>query len=163
MTRRFPLSLLGAAALLTLAGCFPTTMYYRAGATVDGVRGDEVACGRLALAQAPVEKEREIIPGEWIPGAVRCDEKNRCRRDPPFRTPPRVIVYDVNEDLRSLIARQCMAEKGYDRISLPACSDGVAAQVTPAVTRTLPRLNDKACVIRRGGGNFQVVPLVTAG
>lgn len=146
------------ALLLALAGC-SQTIYYRAGASTDRARTDEIACGRLALSQAPVEKEREIIPGRFIPGEVICDANNTCRRTPGRRTPPEIIVRDVNEELRRLIARQCMADRGYDRVTLPNCSEAVKAQVRPAVTKVMPTISGKACVIGRGAQGYQIVPL----
>jgi len=151
--------LAGLAALaLLFAGC-SETLYYRAGASTEAARADEVSCGRLALAQAPVEKEREVIPGRYIPGPVVCDANNNCRQRPGRRLPPEIIVRDVNEELRRLIARQCMAERGYERVSLPYCSDAVKAQVTPAVTRKMPALPARACIIKRGVDGYQIVGL----
>ena len=148
-----------AALALLIAGC-SETIYYQAGATTASARADEVACGRIALAPAPVAREREIIPGEDVPGPVICDANNNCRRTPGRRLPPRVIVRDVNEELRRLIGRQCMAERGYERVSLPYCSEAVQAQVTPAVTRRMPALTTgRACIIKRGVDSYQIVQL----
>ncbi|OWU83585.1 hypothetical protein ATO6_17090 [Oceanicola sp. 22II-s10i] len=156
---RFP-RLLPALAVLTLLGaCLPYSLYYRAGATTDRARADEVACGRIALSQAPVAIEREWIPGEVYRGRPICDDKGRCRPGPVRRSPPQLYERDVNEELRGMIARQCMADRGYQRVTLPACSEAVSKAVTPGITRTMPRINGKACVIRRGGDNYQIVPI----
>ncbi len=127
MKRVHALRLFAAAgAALLLGGCLPTTLYHKAGTPVHDARADEIACKRIALAQAPVEREHEIIPGPLLRGPLVCDDQNNCYREPPWRAPPEIIVRDVNEDLRNLIARQCMADRGYDRITLPACSQEVA-------------------------------------
>jgi hypothetical protein len=143
---------------LLFAGC-SETIYYQPGASTAEAQADEVACGRIALAQAPVEKETEIIPGRYLPGPVVCDANNNCRRQPGRRLPPQIITRDVNEELRRLIARQCMAERGYERLTLPYCSEEVKAQVTPAITRRMPQLSGRACIIRRGADRYQIVGL----
>lgn len=162
MTRSTLTRLAGAALLLTvLGGCLSQTLYYRSGASIDRARADEVECGRIALAQAPVAREREVIHDALLPGPVICeviDGERQCYREPPWAAPPRVVVRDVNKELRALIARQCMADRGYDRVTLPACSDQVAASVTPAITRVMPRLTPQSCVIRQGGEKYQIVP-----
>ncbi len=155
MFNRLAVGLVG---IVMLGGCLPYTLYHRAGVTTDTARGDEVACGRIALAQAPVAMEREIIPGDIVQGPDICDAQGRCRPGPVREIPDRYRLRDVNEDLRNLIARQCMAERGYDRVTLPACSDAIARSVAPAITRVMPKLTSKACVIRRGGESYQIVP-----
>ncbi|WP_375690844.1 hypothetical protein [Pseudooceanicola sp. LIPI14-2-Ac024] len=145
------------AAFLLLVGC-TETIYYQAGTTTDAARRDEVECGRIALQQAPVEREAEFIPGDIFPGPIICDKNNNCRRGPPTVTPDRLVTRDVNEDLRALITRQCMADRGYQKLALPICSDAVASSVAPQITTTMPDLTNNACVIRRGAGNFQIVP-----
>lgn len=147
-----------AALALLVAGC-SETIYYQPGASTTETRADEIACGRIALAQAPVEKETEIIPGRYLPGPVVCDANNNCHRRPGRRLPPEIITRDVNEELRRLIARQCMAERGYDRVTLPYCSEAVKAQVTPAITRRMPQLSGRACIIKRGPDAYQLVGL----
>jgi len=90
---------------------------------------------------------------------VVCDANNNCRRQPGRRLPPQIITRDVNEELRRLIARQCMAERSYERLTLPYCSEEVKAQVTPAITRRMPQLSGRACIIRRGADRYQIVGL----
>ncbi|MDF1855815.1 hypothetical protein [Pseudooceanicola sp.] len=151
-------TLLALPLLALLAGCLPYTLYHRSGVSVDDVRRDEVDCGRIALAQAPVEMELDIIPGRVIMQPVICDAAGNCRGGRARELPDRHIRRDVNEELRRLIARQCMAERGYQRLTLPACSEQISKAVEPAITRVLPKLTPQACVIRRGGENYQIVP-----
>ncbi|MWB77451.1 hypothetical protein GLS40_05385 [Pseudooceanicola sp. 216_PA32_1] len=150
---------LPAFALLALLGaCGSETIYYRPGVEVTRAQGDEVACGRSALADAPVRMEREVIPGDYVPPHKHCDAAGNCLVEPGFWQPDRFVTRDVNKDLRRQIARQCMAEKGYQRITLPACSNGVKAAVPPAITTVMPRLTSQACVIQRPNDYYQIVP-----
>ncbi len=151
--------ILAALGLTLLAGCLPTTLYYRAGQDVNDARRDEIACKRIALDQAPVEIEQEIIPGDITRDPPICDAAGNCRPGRAHRSPPRIIRTDVNKELRGLIERQCMADRGYQRVTLPACSDSVVKSVTPAVTRVMPPITGKACIIRRGSENYQIVPI----
>ena len=158
-----PARLLRCGALLGLVGllaaCGSETLYYRPGIEVTRAQGDEVTCGRTALAQAPVRMEREIIPGRFIPPRKFCNKAGQCAIEPAQWTPDCYVTNDVNKDLRSRIARQCMAEKGYQRITLPPCSDAVRASVPPAITTVMPRITSTsgACVIQRQNGYYQIV------
>lgn len=143
---------------LALAGCGPMDLYYKPGASVAGIERASLDCMLEAERQVPVRNVTRVIPGRWIPGRRVCRAPDQCYDLPGRMTPPRVITEDINIGLRDRAAALCMADRGYARISLPACPPEVEKRVTPAVTITMPkRLSKNACVIRRPNGAFQVV------
>jgi len=145
-----------ALALALLSAC-STTINYRPGASTETVRKDELTCEREAYAEAPVRIVRDYVPGQLVRGAPICSAPGQCRPGPVYREPGRWISYDANEDRRSVVVRQCLAARGYQRVTLPNCSDTVRAAVPPAVTITQPALRKGACVIRRGDDRYQIV------
>ena len=67
------------------------------------------------------------------------------------------MTFDPNEDLRNRVEAQCMADKGFAPVSIPACPRNVARAAPTRATTTLPALNPKSCVIRNSDGSFQIV------
>ncbi len=133
-------------------------LYYKPGTPVSNVQRDELNCTVEAERKVPVRNVTRIIPGRFIPGRRICDAAGNCRVTPPYWTEPVVITEDANLELRDRVAAQCMADRGYARISLPPCPPEVERAVPPAITMVMPKnLSPKACVIRRAGGQFQIV------
>ena len=150
-------SVAGLALLLALGACGSYSLYYRDGAEVSRAKADELACETAAYQQAPVRIERDIDYGDVIALPPVCSPDGSCRPGGYRRLPPRVYTYDANAGLRATVERQCMAERGYERVSLPVCSEQVASQVQPGITRVLPARASGTCVIRRGGDQYQIV------
>jgi len=137
-----------------LSGCAPLPVYYREGAPVAQVARDEAACRAAALAEAPVEIRRRYIPPVY-------DYRTTCL--PAGCSTYRVLIaprhydsYDANEGRRATAARQCMADRGYARISLPACDPDQAAAAAEAGD-VQPPLTESSCVIRRETGAPRIV------
>lgn len=145
-------------ATVLLTGCGPMGLYYKPGVSMNAIERDEVACTLKAEREVPVRNVSRVIPGEWVPGRKVCPRKGKCHVTPGYMTPSRVVTEDANLGLRNRVAALCMQDRGYSRINLPPCPREVAQSVPSAVTTEMPkRLSPRACVIRHGGGAFQVV------
>lgn len=143
--------------LAALCGCFPVSTYYREGALVSALERDETACEVQALRDAPVANQVRQGPPRYIPGARICDAAGACVTRPGRYVPGPVYSVDVNADLRRRVAQQCMADRGYVPVTLPACPPGIAQAAPAGATTRLPKLRPEACAIRNSDGSFQIV------
>ena len=143
-------------ALFLLSGCVQQ-IYYRDGATVQDIARDRDFCALQALEAAPRKIEHIIVPTPLSPPRRVCDAGGNCRVDHPNPSFPQFETYDANADRRALLTRQCLADRGVHVVKLPICDATVKKSVPVAVTRHLPRLTDRSCIIQRGGGAFQIV------
>jgi len=139
---------------LVLPGCAPLPVYHREGAPVAQVARDEAACKAAALAEAPVEIRRRYIPPVY-------DYRTTCL--PAGCSTYRVLIapghydsYDANEGRRATAAKQCMADKGYARIRLPACDPNQVA-AAPDTGGVQPPITEGSCVIRPETGAPRIV------
>lgn len=142
--------------LTVLCACVQE-IYYREGMTTAEIRRASDACALEALDQAPVRTETRVLPGRFIPARTVCDGQGNCTTRPAHQEFPRFESFDANEDRRALLTRTCLASRGIDRVSLPYCDGRTRDAVEPGVTRILPRLTDRACLIPRGSGAYQIV------
>ena len=143
--------------MLGLIGC-TQQIYYRAGADVTALQRAQDACALRAQEEAPYRPQTRILPPRIIPAQKVCDAQGNCQVIPATQGFPEFETVDANKDRRALIARQCLAEQGIDRVSLPYCSSVQRATVTPGITRVLPVLSETSCLIPRGNGAYQIVP-----
>ena len=132
--------LLSACALL--AACANMTTYYKTGTTLDAIAKAELACARQADIEVP-----PLIIVETFP----------VYGPPPKKGMPPVLLYwktdyiDMNEARRARAKAHCMAEAGFDRVSIPYCTDEqLGGQSFRPLTKT-PPLDDSICAIRRDG------------
>ncbi len=155
MTRVF-LTLCGAA--LALASCAPLTTYYKPGVSVNRLDRDTTACKVKALRDVPQSIVIKRYPPEYVPPLRNCDAAGNCRivRAGYYR-PGETFRYDPNDALRRNVERQCMADRGYGRVTIQPCPDNVARAATPKATARLPELTPNSCVIRNSDGSFQIV------
>ncbi|MEO0936724.1 MAG: hypothetical protein AAFY38_01065 [Pseudomonadota bacterium] len=143
--------------LAALGACFPVSTYYREGVTLSSLERDETACEVRALRDVPVANQVRQDPPRYIPGARICDASGACVTRPGRYVPGPVYTVDVNADLRRRVTQQCMADRGYVPVTLPACPPGVAQAAPPGATTRLPKLRPEACAIRNSDGSFQIV------
>ena len=132
-----------ACALLGLAGaCVNMNTYYKTGTTMEAIARDDLACARRADIEVP---PRIIVEHHPVYGP------------PPKPGAPPVILYwrteytDINEARRARAKAHCMAEAGYDRVSIPYCTD---EQIAGRAFRPLPKtppLDGSICAVRRDG------------
>ncbi|WP_420555878.1 hypothetical protein [Roseovarius sp.] len=153
--KRFRVALFACVALL-LAGCLPTTVYYKEGAPVSGVARDHTQCDVDALRQVPVRTLTRYIPPTYSYRQV-CNGAGACRTVRVILSPGRWERYDANEGLRARVARQCMADQGYEKVSLKPCPPEVVEATVITATRVQPPLTEKSCAIRIKGGKYQIV------
>ncbi|MDV4144144.1 MULTISPECIES: hypothetical protein [Shimia] len=130
-------------ALLGLAGaCVNMNTYYKTGTTMEAISKDDLACARQADIDVP---PRIIVENHPVYGP------------PPKPGAPPVLLYwrteyiDINEGRRARAKALCMAEAGYDRVSIPYCTD---EQIDGRAFRPLaktPPLDGSICAVRRDG------------
>lgn len=130
------------AGAVLLSGCVDMNTYYKTGTTLNAISKAELACAR----QADVEVPPHIIVQSY----------------PVYGPPPKpgmapVLLYwrtertDINAGRRARAKAHCMAEAGYDRVSIPYCTnEQIAGQSFRPLTKT-PPLDDSICAIRRDG------------
>ncbi|MGK7652972.1 hypothetical protein ACSQ76_11330 [Roseovarius sp. B08] len=142
--------------VLTLSGCLPTNVYYREGAPVSGVERDRTQCDVAALRQVPVRTLTRFIPPTYSYRPI-CNGAGKCRTVRVLLSPGRWESYDANEGLRARVARQCMADQGYQKVSLKPCPPEVVEATVITATRVQPPLTENSCAIRIKGGKYQIV------
>jgi hypothetical protein len=135
--------------LTGLAGCASYSGYYREGQTVARLSADETTCEVLGVQQVPPNTQVRRTPVELIPEREFCDRAGNCRVIPARLEGGEVYTFDANDDLRNRVVAQCMADKGYTRVTVPACSDQVAQVAISRAPSVLPPLGPNVCVARR--------------
>jgi len=143
--------------LVALGGCLPLQTYYRAGASVAQLQSDQLACEVKALKDAPVAVQTRIGPPHYIPARKHCNHAGKCVVKGGFWVRGDVYNVDVNAELRERVELQCMAGRGYEPASIPACPPGIAQSAPQGVTDVLPPLTAQSCVIRNQNGTIQIV------
>lgn len=140
---------------LVLAACGPLSMYYKAGTPVSEVNRTMINCEVEALEKVPMDRRIERDPVRIVPRRV-CDSAGNCS---VFydRVGGGVRTWDANADLRARVTNQCMIDKGYSNVDLPACPQAIRNAATAGATTVLPRLAPNSCVIRNNDGTFQIV------
>lgn len=149
-------------ALGALAGCDTSlSTFYKPGVAVTSLERDQTQCEVQALRDAPVANEARQDPPTFYPGRRICNSNGQCYREPGYWIPGRFYTVDVNAGLRNRVLTQCMADKGYQPVTIPACAPAVKQAVAPKQTSTLPTLAPNTCVIKYDGGAWQLVTPVT--
>ncbi len=145
-------------ALLLLAACAtPLSIYYRPGVSVARMQTDQTRCQVSALRDAPVASQIRQRPPIYVPGRRVCDASGVCYTEPGYWVEGAIYTVDPNADLRARLETMCMAAKGYQPVSIPACPGAIAQAAAPARTRQLPTLSENSCAIRNQDGSWQIV------
>lgn len=147
---------------LALAACAPLTLYHRPGASVARMQTDQLNCEVRALKDAPVASEIRQRPPVFFPGRQICNGLD-CFYRPGYWLDGGIYTVDVNQDLRGRVQDRCMAQSGYQPVTVALCNAAVKSAVTPGQTRTLPTLTPTACSIRYDDGSWQIVNPVNPG
>ena len=137
--------------LLFLSGCLPVSTYYAEGVSAAQLARDDTGCDVAALRDAPVANQTRQSPPILVPQRV-CNAAGQCYNRGGYWVPGELYTVDVNAELRQRIKAQCMADRGYRPVELPACPKGVAQAAPPGPSPVLPRLNANSCAIRTDGG-----------
>ncbi|WP_424986726.1 hypothetical protein [Microbulbifer sp. S227A] len=141
---------------MMVGACGPLSLYYRPGAEVSRMQTDATRCEVDALRDAPVANEIRQRPPVYFPGNRYCTG-NGCYYNPGYWVDGGLYSVDVNQDLRRRVMDICMAEKGYQPVSIPRCAANVASAAPRVATSTLPTLARNSCAIRYDDGSWQIV------
>lgn len=144
-------------AVAAVTGCAPLDTYYKPGASVAAVTRQTTTCEVSALAQVPTSTQIRQNPPRFIPARQICNSSGKCRTIPGYYQPGTTYTVDVNAPLRGRVTQQCMADKGFVPVTIPACPSSVANAAPARATQTLPTLRENSCVIRNSDGSFQIV------
>jgi hypothetical protein len=153
MPKRRALLLLASAAPI-LAACVPVEIYYREDAPYARLSRDFTACEVSAVQQVPANTQLGSTPVYRAPLETDCvtlGTSVQCTTTGGEIYGGEVYSFDSNEELRGRVLAQCMAERGYRRMSLPRCTSAQIAAAGPATNR-LPALGPGACVAPARGG-----------
>ena len=142
---------------IVLGACVPLSIYYKPGASVSRLERDTTQCQVDALSKAPVASQIRQEPPTYVPERKICDAAGNCTIRPGFWKDGQIYTVDVNQGLRGRVEEQCMADRGYQPVSIPACPSSVSQAVPAAATRTLPQLSPSSCAIRNRDGSWQIV------
>ena len=140
-----------------LTACGPLTLFYKPGVSVTQMQDDTTRCEVEALRDAPVANQVRQRPPIYFPGQRFCNSMGQCGYTQGYWVQGSVYTVDVNRDLRARVTDMCMARKGYQPVSLPPCSQSVAAAAPAQATTRLPQIEPNSCVIRYDSGNWQIV------
>ncbi|WP_298835960.1 hypothetical protein [uncultured Roseobacter sp.] len=140
-----------------LVACAPVTMYYDAGAEVSRLETDLLNCQVSAAQNVPVSNQVRRDPPQYYPARRVCRRDGSCYTTGGFFDPGNVYTVDVNAGLRARVTNQCMEERGYRQVSIPRCSGDISRNAIPAVTRVLPELTPKSCIISNKDKTWQIL------
>lgn len=147
--------------LLGLASCGPLPVYYRVGANVAQLQTDTLSCEVKALKEAPVANEIRHRPPVFYPGGQYCSGGN-CWSRPGYWVDGGTYTVDVNLGLRNRLEQSCMANRGYQLIDLPRCSQQqIAAYLSQPGSQTTrgkqPKLSETSCALRLKDGTTRIL------
>ncbi len=130
--------------LLALSSCTEFTTFYQPGMTKTQRNVDQAQCNRVASDRFP-----PYIVTDWYP---------------IYNSDGRIIghrpeQYDVNAGKRYTEARNCMTERGYQRVTIPYCKDEQLAGRNYAPIQVAPELSDNICGLRTEGNNRVLIDL----
>lgn len=151
------LVLLVSFAIMLLGACAPLSTYYRPGAEVSRMQSDLLKCDVRALDSAPVATVWRQGPPRYIPSRRYCYNDGRCYYRGGYYIQGDIYSVDANRSLRNRVQNQCMADRGYQPVSIPACSQAVQNQVPVARMSVMPELTENSCAIKYRDGSWQVV------
>ena len=147
--------LVSASAFVLVTGCLPVSTYYAEGVSVAKMDRDTLRCEVRAMQQAPVANQTRQHPAQYVT-QQSCDSYGNCHEYSRW-IPGSFYTVDVNTSLRERIQKQCMGERGYRQVEIPACGPEVEKNAPAKSTTIMPRLGPDSCAIRQNNGRFLVV------
>jgi hypothetical protein len=145
------------AALTALSACMPLTIYHKTGVEVTRMERDRTDCAVRALNAAPVATQVRQTPPVFVPARQVCNSAGVCTVIPGYWEPGHIYTVDPNEGLRARVQDQCMADRGYAPVSIPACPAGIRNAAPVQASTRLPAITPRSCVIRYDDGSWQIV------
>ncbi|MFK7881258.1 hypothetical protein [Roseobacter sp.] len=144
-------------AFSVLVSCAPLSIYHKEGAQVTRMQTDLLDCEIAALSDVPVNNQIRQEPPIYVPARRYCDAAGRCHSVGGYFEQGRIYTVDLNADLRGRAEAQCMAQRGYQPVTLPNCPSNVFRAAPKTETRVLPRLTEQSCAIKYQDGSWQIV------
>ncbi len=154
--------------LALLAACEMTPQYlsdyYRAGVSPGKIQADKTSCQITALREVPRAMATGQTPTYTTPTYTSPTYTNcygggysaSCTTTGGNVSGGQtyggqVYSYDANQELRQKVEAQCMAQNGYQYISLPLCTpEQAAGGFTPYGNRGMPEASLVLCVVKGG-------------
>ncbi len=161
MQNRTPLTLLVLAPVL-ISACAPYSGYYRDGQSVARLNADQTGCEVLAVNSVPPDKRVRTTPLRVVPGETVCNSEQVCVTSAPQVFGGEIYTVDANAGLRNRVAAQCMIDKGYRKVSVPACTPAVAKEAVARAPQVLPPLTGNVCAARSPDQGYVFVATVPA-
>jgi len=130
--------------VLGLASCTEFSTMYQVGKTKTEHNVDQAQCNRQAADRFPPR----IVTDWW----------------PIYNAEGRVVgqrpeSYDINEGPRYTEVRNCMNARGYQRVTIPYCTDEQLAGRSFEPLTVAPTLTPNICGLRKQGGGRVIIDL----
>jgi hypothetical protein len=148
---------LGLTALFFVSACVasgPVAVVYKPGSTGEQRLTALTDCETQALSKVPRAIATGMTPAYTTPSNVQCYGTGAyvsCQQYGGQTYGGNVYSYDANQELRDRVTLQCLAQKGYQVISLPTCDAEQSKRAVSAFGRKQPTADQIECVIEGGG------------
>lgn len=155
---------------VALAGCVEAPpVWYREGATGAAVSRARLDCDVLAVNRVPTNTQISTIPAVVSPTYTSCRPgyggNVSCTTTGGQVYGGGVTSYDANAGLRHQVVAQCMESKGWQKITLPYCTDAVSFSYWRRVKadpgyfsrQQTPKITASTCVAPLQDGSLQIV------
>lgn len=155
--------------VIGLAGCGPQTPYeryqageplrglpYKAGGTPATAVRDLTDCEVIAARQVPQQIVVSTTPTYTTPVQTSCNQigsQTFCNSTGGQTYGGQTRSSDANAGLRQRVFNQCVADKQYRYVDIPACPSGVSISVASEV---FPPLTPKTCYLVTPQGEYKM-------
>gem|GEM_PF-1829409 len=156
-----PLTLAGAAVLLYSCAATPQQLYWKTGISYAQQQSAVTSCEVKALQAVPRALATATTPSYTTPVYLTPFTTN-CHQY-GYGTSctttggnvygghtygGQTYTYDANAGLRERVIRQCLADQGYHRITLPVCSKSQATNAISLMAGELPFASTVRCITK---------------
>lgn len=131
----------------------PVAVVYKPGSTGEQRSAALLDCETQALAKVPRAIATGVTPTYTTPSNVQCYGSGAyvsCQQYGGQTYGGNVYNYDANQDLRDRVSLQCLAQKGFQIISLPTCDAEQSKRAVSSVGRKQPTFDKIECVVEGG-------------
>jgi|LauGreDrversion2_3_1035106.scaffolds.fasta_scaffold78028_1 hypothetical protein len=144
------------ASLLFLCSCVatgPVPVVYKVGSTGDQRKSAVLDCETQALSKVPRAMASAVTPAYTMPSNVQCYSTGytvSCQEYGGQTIGGNAYSYDANQDLRDRVTMQCLANKGYQLVSLPTCDAEQSKRAIASAQQRMPSYDKIECVVQGG-------------
>lgn len=131
----------------------PVNVVYKPGSTGEQRLSALTECETQALAKVPRAMATGMTPAYTTPSNVQCYGTGAyvsCQQYGGQTYGGDVYSYDANQDLRDRVTMQCLAQKGFQTISLPSCDAEQSKRAVSSMGRKQPTYDKIECVVEGG-------------